>query len=104
MPTYEYRCRACGHELEAVQSFNDDPLTDCPECGGSLRKVFGSIGVTFKGSGFYKNDHGSRAKSGSSASGSTGSESSSSGSSDSSSTPAAASTPSSTTTTSSSAD
>jgi putative FmdB family regulatory protein len=65
MPTYEYRCRACPHEFEAVQSFSDDPLTECPECGGSLRKVFGSIGVTFKGSGFYKTDHGSRAKSGS---------------------------------------
>jgi putative FmdB family regulatory protein len=86
MPTYEYRCRACNHELEAVQAFSDDPLTECPECGGSLRKLFGSIGVTFKGSGFYKNDHGSRAKSGATA----GSTEGSSGSSESSAAPAAA--------------
>ena len=86
MPTYEYRCRDCGHEFEAVQSFSDDALTECPQCTGTLRKVFGSIGVTFKGSGFYKNDHGSRAKSGSTASTSTSSgESSSSGDSSSSS-------------------
>ena len=56
MPTYEYACRNCGSHLEVVQSFSDDPLTDCPHCGGSLRKVFGSIGITFKGSGFYKTD------------------------------------------------
>jgi putative FmdB family regulatory protein len=79
MPTYDYRCRDCGHEFEAVQSFSDDALTECPQCGGSLRKVFGNIGVTFKGSGFYKTDHGSRAKtsSSSSSSGDTGSSSSS---------------------------
>lgn len=81
MPTYEYRCRDCGHEFEAVQSFSDDALSECPQCHGSLRKVFGSIGVTFKGSGFYKNDHGSKAKpgssSGSSDTGSSSSESSS---------------------------
>jgi putative FmdB family regulatory protein len=56
MPTYEYRCKACGHELEAVQAFTDDPLTECPECGGDLRKKFGTVGITFKGSGFYKTD------------------------------------------------
>ena len=56
MPTYEYACRNCGSHLEVVQSFSDDPLTDCPHCGGALRKVFGSIGITFKGSGFYKTD------------------------------------------------
>jgi putative FmdB family regulatory protein len=56
MPTYEYRCKACGHELEAVQAFTDDPLTVCPECGGDLRKKFGAVGITFKGSGFYKTD------------------------------------------------
>jgi putative FmdB family regulatory protein len=56
LPTYEYRCRDCGEHLEVVQSFKDDPLTECPNCGGSLRKVFGSIGITFKGSGFYKTD------------------------------------------------
>jgi putative FmdB family regulatory protein len=56
MPTYEYACRDCGSHLEVVQSFSDDPLTECPHCGGQLRKVFGSIGITFKGSGFYKTD------------------------------------------------
>ena len=56
MPTYEYACRDCGSHLEVVQSFSDDPLTECPTCSGSLRKVFGSIGITFKGSGFYKTD------------------------------------------------
>ena len=56
MPTYEYACRNCGSHLEVVQSFSDDPLTECPHCSGPLRKVFGSIGITFKGSGFYKTD------------------------------------------------
>src|SRR3954454_4357958 len=58
MPTYEYRCKSCGEQLEVVQSFTDDALTDCPNCGaeGQLRKVFGNIGITFKGSGFYKTD------------------------------------------------
>lgn len=56
MPTYEYACKSCGEHLEVVQSFKDDALTTCPACGGSLRKVFGSIGIAFKGSGFYKTD------------------------------------------------
>lgn len=56
MPTYEYRCKSCGEHLEVVQSFKDDPLTTCPACGGDLRKVFGNIGIAFKGSGFYKTD------------------------------------------------
>lgn len=57
MPTYEYRCSNCGHQLEAVQSFSDEALTECPECGRpDLRKVFGNVGVVFKGSGFYRND------------------------------------------------
>ena len=56
MPTYEYACTACGHQLEAVQRFSDDPLTDCPECGGALRKVYGAVGIVLKGSGFYKTD------------------------------------------------
>ncbi len=63
MPTYEYACRSCGEHLEVVQSFKDEPLTECPACGGMLRKVFGAIGIAFKGSGFYKTD--SRASSGS---------------------------------------
>jgi putative FmdB family regulatory protein len=56
MPTYEYACRSCGSHLEVVQAFSDEPLTGCPTCGGPLRKVFGSIGITFKGSGFYRTD------------------------------------------------
>jgi putative FmdB family regulatory protein len=56
MPTYEYACKSCGQHIDVVQSFTDDPLTECPNCGGVLRKVFGNIGISFKGSGFYKND------------------------------------------------
>jgi putative FmdB family regulatory protein len=56
MPTYEYACKSCGEHLEVVQSFKDAPLTECPACGGPLRKVFGSIGIVFKGSGFYRTD------------------------------------------------
>ena len=56
MPTYEYACTACGHRLDAVQKFSDDPLTECPECGGALRKVYGAVGIVLKGSGFYKTD------------------------------------------------
>ena len=56
MPTYQYACTACGHRFEAVQSFSDSSLTDCPECAGRLRKVFSSVGIVFKGSGFYRND------------------------------------------------
>jgi putative FmdB family regulatory protein len=56
MPTYQYRCTECGHDLEAVQKFSDAALTECPNCGGRLRKVFNAVGVVFKGSGFYRND------------------------------------------------
>jgi putative FmdB family regulatory protein len=56
MPTYQYRCNECGHDLEAVQKFSDAALTECPNCGGSLRKVFNAVGVVFKGSGFYRTD------------------------------------------------
>ena len=56
MPTYAYACKQCGHSFDAVQSFADPTLTDCPECGGPLRKQYGSIGVTFNGSGFYRTD------------------------------------------------
>jgi putative FmdB family regulatory protein len=62
MPTYEYRCKSCGEHLEVVQSFKDDPLAECPACGGPLRKVFGNIGIAFKGSGFYKTDNRPAAK------------------------------------------
>ena len=64
MPTYEYACKKCGEHLEVVQSFSDDPLKKCPQCRGELRKVFGNIGITFKGSGFYKTDSRPRPKSG----------------------------------------
>ena len=56
MPTYEYACRSCNSHLEVVQRFDDEALSQCPTCGGALRKVFGSIGIAFKGSGFYKTD------------------------------------------------
>ena len=56
MPTYQYACTECGHGFEAVQSFTDDALTECPTCQGRLRKVFGAVGIVFKGSGFYRND------------------------------------------------
>ncbi|MGH8240987.1 MAG: FmdB family zinc ribbon protein [Steroidobacteraceae bacterium] len=56
MPTYQYLCTQCGQQLEVVQSFSDASLTVCPNCSGALRKVFGSVGVVFKGSGFYRND------------------------------------------------
>jgi len=56
VPTYQYACTACDERLEAVQSFTDAALTQCPACGGRLRKVFSAVGVVFKGSGFYKND------------------------------------------------
>jgi putative FmdB family regulatory protein len=56
MPTYAYACKQCGHQFDAVQSFADPALTACPVCGGPLRKQYGSIGVTFNGSGFYRTD------------------------------------------------
>lgn len=56
MPTYAYACKSCGHAFDAVQSFSDASLTECGECGGPLRKKYGSIGVTFNGSGFYRTD------------------------------------------------
>lgn len=84
MPTYAYACRDCDHRFEAVQSFSDDSLSVCPECDGSLRKVFNSVGVVFKGGGFYRTD--SRASSSSSTPASTSSDSGSSSSGSSSST------------------
>ena len=93
MPTYSYACTDCGNRFDAVQAFSDAALTDCPKCEGRLRKLFGNVGVVFKGSGFYRNDSREAAKSssnGSSSNGSsngstTGSESTSSSSSSSSS-------------------
>lgn len=56
MPTYQYLCTECGHAFEVVQSFSDDALTSCEECEGQVRKVYNSVGIVFKGSGFYKTD------------------------------------------------
>ena len=56
MPTYQYACTECGHRFDAVQSFTEDALTDCPQCTGRLRKVFNAVGIVFKGSGFYRTD------------------------------------------------
>lgn len=57
MPTYQYACNRCGHRFDIVQGFHDDALQVCPDCGESaLRKLFGNVGVVFKGSGFYRND------------------------------------------------
>lgn len=84
MPTYAYTCTECGHAFDIHQSFSDAALSECPACGGRLRKVFSSVGVVFKGSGFYRND--SRSTSSSTTSASSSSSSSSSGSSSTSST------------------
>ncbi|WP_189934759.1 FmdB family zinc ribbon protein [Streptomyces aurantiogriseus] len=84
MPTYQYQCTECGEGLEAVQKFTDDALTECPNCGGRLKKVFSAVGIVFKGSGFYRNDSrgSSSSSSPSSSKSSTSSASSSSSSSD----------------------
>jgi putative FmdB family regulatory protein len=58
MPTYEYQCRTCNHRFETWQRMVDEPLTVCPECGGQIRRVLFPAGIVFKGSGFYKTDHG----------------------------------------------
>ena len=83
MPTYSYACTACDNRFDAVQAFSDDALTTCPKCSGKLRKLFGSVGVVFKGSGFYRNDSRDSSKSSSTA-GSSAKSSESSGSSSSS--------------------
>ncbi|MEX5260385.1 FmdB family zinc ribbon protein [Kocuria sp. CPCC 205263] len=56
MPVYAYACKDCGHAFDIRQSFSEDALTVCPECDGGLRKKFNTVGVVFKGSGFYRND------------------------------------------------
>lgn len=101
MPTYSYACTECDNRFDAVQAFTDDALTTCPECSGRLRKLFNSVGVVFKGSGFYRTDsrdsskssvksESSSSSSSSSEKSSSSSDSSSSSSSSGSSTPAAA--------------
>jgi putative FmdB family regulatory protein len=87
MPVYAYKCRDCGTPLEVHQEFSDAPLTECPVCGGALRKQYGSIGVTFNGSGFYRNDSRADAKTSDAAKTEKKSESKSESKSDSSSTP-----------------
>ena len=79
MPTYSYACTECGDRFDAVQAFSDSALTTCAKCNGRLRKLFGNVGVVFKGSGFYRNDSRDSAKS--SAKSSSGAPSSSNGSS-----------------------
>ncbi len=81
MPTYSYACTECGNRFDVVQAFSDDALTTCEKCSGRLRKLFGNVGVVFKGSGFYRNDSreaskSSNGKSSSSSSASDGSSSS----------------------------
>ncbi|MCV7284474.1 FmdB family transcriptional regulator [Mycolicibacterium wolinskyi] len=78
MPTYSYACTECGNRFDAVQAFSDDALTTCPKCSGKLRKLFGSVGVVFKGSGFYRTDNRDSSKSSSNGSSSKSSESGSS--------------------------
>ena len=56
MPTYSYACTECDNKFDIVQSFSDDSLTECPQCAGRLRKLFNSVGIVFKGSGFYRTD------------------------------------------------
>ncbi|WP_422480543.1 FmdB family zinc ribbon protein [Pleomorphochaeta sp. DL1XJH-081] len=56
MPIYEYICDSCNHQFEIQQSMNDNALTECPQCSGKIRRVFGLNSVIFKGSGFYCND------------------------------------------------
>ena len=82
MPTYSYACTECGNRFDVVQSFADDALTTCEKCAGRLRKLFNSVGVVFKGSGFYRTDSRESAKSstnGSAKSDSSGTDGSSSG-------------------------
>jgi len=77
MPTYSYRCTECGEAFDIQQAFTDDSLTVCPNCGGRLRKLFNTVGVTFNGSGFYRTDN--RAKPASEGGGSSESSSGASG-------------------------
>ncbi|MEU6646744.1 FmdB family zinc ribbon protein [Saccharomonospora sp. NPDC046836] len=103
MPTYQYACKDCGHQFEAVQSFSDASLSECPECNGTLRKLFGSVGVIFKGSGFYRTDSRSSSSSSSGSSSNGSAKSSDSSKSDSSSSTSTSSTSSSSSTTSAAA-
>ncbi len=81
MPTYSYACTECDNRFDAVQAFTDDALTTCPQCSGRLRKLFNSVGVVFKGSGFYRTDSREASKGSASISAEKSSSSDSSGSS-----------------------
>jgi putative FmdB family regulatory protein len=74
VPTYQYVCTECGGQLEAVQKFTDEPLTQHEDCGGRLRKVFSPVGIVFKGSGFYRTDSRGSGSSGASTSSSSSSK------------------------------
>ncbi|OBF50622.1 FmdB family zinc ribbon protein [Mycolicibacterium monacense] len=78
MPTYSYACTECANRFDAVQAFSDDALTECPQCSGRLRKLFGKVGVVFKGSGFYRTDSRESTKTPSNGSAKSSSESTSS--------------------------
>ena len=80
MPTYSYACTKCDDRFDVVQAFSDDALTTCEKCSGRLRKLFGSVGVVFKGSGFYRTDSRESKKSSSNGSATSSSSSSSEGS------------------------
>ena len=79
MPTYQYACTNCGEQLEVVQKFTDNALTECPACQGQLRKVFNAVGIVFKGSGFYRTDNRSSSSSASTTSSSSSGSNGSSG-------------------------
>ena len=81
MPTYSYACTECDNRFDAVQAFTEDALTTCPQCSGRLRKLFNSVGVVFKGSGFYRTDSRESGNSSASVSAEKSSSSESSGSS-----------------------
>lgn len=81
MPTYSYACTECGNRFDVVQAFTDDALTTCEQCSGRLRKLFNSVGVVFKGSGFYRTDSRESAKSETNGSAKTSSSSGTDGSS-----------------------
>ena len=84
MPTYSYACTECGNRFDVVQAFTDDALTTCEQCSGRLRKLFNSVGVVFKGSGFYRTDSRESAKTSTNGSAKTTSSSGTDGSSSSS--------------------
>jgi len=80
VPTYAYACTECSNRFEVQQAFTDASLTECPECSGRLRKLFNSVGIVFKGSGFYRTDSRTDAKSSSGDSSTSGAKESSGGS------------------------